>query len=106
MNEFDLMGYADNWSAKSGEKIEFKVSCSNPHGYSVQLGRLQGPISTEENDTNHFAPIDAGCNGRYAGRVQKTLCGSAAIFPPIDLNQTQGYTWFFFFKPSLHTLKF
>ncbi|WP_051300339.1 N,N-dimethylformamidase beta subunit family domain-containing protein [Methylobacter luteus] len=101
MKTYDLMGYADRWSARPSDEIQFKVHCDDPRGYAVQIGRLWGPALPDEPHSSYFEAISAACNGEQPAGTQTTLCGSLAVFPPLDIDYHRGFTWFFFFRPTL-----
>lgn len=95
------MGYADRWSTKQGDEIQFKVHCSSTLGYNVQIGRLWGPLQSDGSHPCHFEAIDATCNGIYPAQSQTTLCGSSAVFPSVSIDYRLGFTLFLFFCPTL-----
>ncbi len=76
-----IMGYADRWSVAQGDTVRFMVSCLDGDSYTARIVRLKqpeaGPLATP------FAPepVDAACNGSYAGRAQSIPIGSLAIVP-------------------------
>ncbi|MEA2741430.1 MAG: hypothetical protein QOH05_4737 [Acetobacteraceae bacterium] len=77
-----IMGYGDRWSVAPGDTIRFMVSCLDGGDYEARVVRLEqpdaGPLATP------FAPkpVDAPCNGTYAGRTQSIPIGSLAVVPP------------------------
>lgn len=76
-----IMGYGDHWSVAPGSTVRFMVSCLDGDNYDARVVRLKqpeaGPLATP------FAPepVDAACNGTYAGRMQSIPIGSLAVVP-------------------------
>jgi N,N-dimethylformamidase len=81
MEEIPIVGYADRFSLKSGEKISFKVSCTSTKPYSAKLIRVisgdpnpEGPGLIEEDVKADFAKL-------YESRYQATDLGSYIRVP-------------------------
>ncbi len=82
----ELIGYADRWSVKPGERIRFMVSADVP-SYDATIVRLI------HGDTNPAGPgfkeeaIDTPATGRYPGRRQPVHGGSYVFVPSGPLLQ-------------------
>ena len=79
MYTIPIAGYADRWSARPGESVEFKVSCLLEQPYFARLVRIicadpnpDGPGIQEEDLTSVFS-------GQFPSRVQDVQLGSYGI---------------------------
>ncbi|MDE0418678.1 MAG: LamG domain-containing protein [bacterium] len=79
-----IVGYANRWSAKAGDTVEFKVSTYGRERYRADLVRIicgdddphRGLFCEEE--------IEAPFNGTHKGRTQEMTAGSCVIVPQPD----------------------
>lgn len=76
MSKIKIRGYCDRPSAAPGESLSFYISVDTPGDYEAQLVRIHN------GDIHPLGPgfkeveIDAGSNGTYPGRTQRTQAGS------------------------------
>src|SRR5688500_10333814 len=81
----DLLGYADRWSVRAGERIAFRVS-SAAASYRAEIVRLdRGPTTPGEP-----APAEsvADLGGEVPGRLQPIFPGSCVVVP-----QNEAFRW-------------
>ena len=79
-----LIGYADRFSARPGERIAVKVSSQSDHPYQADLVRI---IHADANPTGpgiKLKEIAADFAGAYASRVQPVHLGSCAVVTPAE----------------------
>jgi N,N-dimethylformamidase len=79
-----LIGYADRFSARPGERIAVKVSSQSDHPYQADLVRI---IHADANPTGpgiKLEEIAADFAGAYASRVQPVHLGSCAVVTPAE----------------------
>src|SRR5262245_29077617 len=89
-----ICGYAWPWTARPGEKIDFKVSTYAPGRYQAELVRLICADAMTD-DGRHFKEerVDAPFAGTFAGRNQSTYLGSfAEIANPAVLDREASFT--------------
>jgi N,N-dimethylformamidase len=73
----DILGYANRFSVRPGDTIEFKVSTAAAR-YSAAIVRLDGSAST-------VPPlVPTAVTGDYAGKVQPTPLGSCVIVHRVE----------------------
>src|SRR5687767_838461 len=74
----DLLGYADRWSVRAGERIAFRVS-SAAASYRAEIVRLdRGPTTPGEPAAADPLP---GFGEEVPGRLQPIVPGSCVVVP-------------------------
>ncbi|HVI88765.1 MAG TPA: N,N-dimethylformamidase beta subunit family domain-containing protein [Dongiaceae bacterium] len=77
-----IVGYADRFSVRPGEKIAFKVSCEDgAPAYQAKLRRLICGDDRPDGPGFKAEEIDADCAGTYPGRRQRIVTGSCIHVP-------------------------
>ena len=77
-NTIPLIGYADRWSARPGETVEFKVSSRAAEPYRARLVRV---ISADPNPAGpgiKEEAVGSGIEGTWPSRAQNAALGSYA----------------------------
>jgi N,N-dimethylformamidase len=78
-----IIGYADRFSVRPGETIEFKVSCeAGATRFDARILRLICGDDSAEGPGFKASPVEAQANGAYPGRHQPIRAGSCVIVPP------------------------
>ncbi len=86
-----VMGYFDKWSARRGEKLELKVSTTEPK-YRLDIVRLNRYFN--QPDLGRDVLVEAEVNGTHTGRLQEIAIGSYAVVPSLGGRQfTDGLTF-------------
>lgn len=83
-----LVGYLDRFSARSGERIEVKVSSTLAEPYRADLVRIIHGDANPAGPGIKLAELPAGFAGSYASRFQPVHLGSCAVValaPPLAL---------------------
>ncbi len=75
-----IVGYADQFSVRPGEEINFMISTTSP-SYSASVVRLTGGITEAGTSNLPSEPVPAECAGVYPGRHQIAKAGSYAELP-------------------------
>jgi N,N-dimethylformamidase len=80
-----ITGYADRWSVRPGETIQFMVSVAGGESYTARVARMQcgdpNPAGPGYRETPAPSPVD----GTHAGLDQPIAIGSWADIPQLDL---------------------
>ena len=80
-----ITGYADRWSVKPGETIQFMIGVAGGGAYTARVARVQcgdpNPAGPGYRETAIPSPID----GAHAGVEQKVAIGSWIDIPHVDL---------------------
>ena len=81
-----LIGYANRWSARPGERVAVKVSCSMKPKYRAELVEI---LSADANPAGPGVRYgDPTLIGEYPARVQATKSGSYGLVELGDVTQT------------------
>ena len=86
-----VLGYADKFSARAGERIQFMVSCEQPT-YRAEIVRLEEAIPLKDEKTWRPTTIESPANGEYPGRSQPIRAGSYVEVPAPGLDLLNGIT--------------
>lgn len=78
--EKPLLGYPDEFSARPGETVSFKVSATRPGDYHASLVRLRCGDATEGGAGYKEYPVEAAFEGDYPARAQAIGAGSFVDF--------------------------
>jgi N,N-dimethylformamidase len=74
-----LIGYTDRFSARPGEAIAVKVSCTAASRYSADFVEILSADPNPDGPGVRYRNVDAQFNQSYPSRVQKAFCGSYAV---------------------------
>src|SRR5262249_28286336 len=99
-----LIGYADSWTVRPGDKVGLHVS-SRSEQFEVNLLRLRHGDDNPAGPGFLATPIDSEVAGRYAGGWHDIASGSCAVVDdPEDLLQSESFSasiWVYPTKPGL-----
>ncbi len=76
-----IVGYCDDWSARAGGSIEFKISTYGTERYEAALVRVICGDNHPDHGIFREEEIDAPFNGWHAGRTQPVDAGSRIVVP-------------------------
>ncbi len=77
----EILGYADRWSVKPGDRLTVHVSCTRPGRFRADIIRLLGGSPAGDPYAHVEEDVASAIAGEYDGYPQRTLAGSHAIVP-------------------------
>jgi N,N-dimethylformamidase len=88
-----VVGYCWPWTVRSGEQVDFCVSCENGADFSANLVRILCADNLSSLEMFKEQALEASFDGSYPGRLQRTHLGSyVEIIPTAGLDRLSSFT--------------
>jgi len=98
---YEILGYANTWTASPDEVMEFRVSCENVASYQADLVRIRCGDNSPGAPGLKETVVAANVAGALPGRKQETHAGSYARVDAFEEAALGRKTWLLGMMPTL-----